>query len=157
MDLFGFAKDVGKRLFRTEDDAVDKIKELIESNNPGVKDLGVEFDNGIVSLSGECENNAAMQKCVLLAGNVQGVADVYATKMTVKPQPAAEAAAAAAKAAPEQKVEIYEIKSGDTLGKIAKQFYGKAGAYMRIFEANRGVIDDPNKIYPGQKIQIPLD
>ena len=87
MDLFGFAKDIGRRIFRTEDEAVDKIRELIESNNPGVTDLEVEFDNGIVSLGGVCDSTAAMQKCVLLAGNVKGVVDVYANKMTVKPQP----------------------------------------------------------------------
>ncbi|MDH3988527.1 MAG: LysM peptidoglycan-binding domain-containing protein, partial [Gammaproteobacteria bacterium] len=47
--------------------------------------------------------------------------------------------------------------SGDTLGAIARKFYGKASAYTRIFEANREIISDPNKIYPGQKIRIPLD
>ena len=61
--------------------------------------------------------------------------------------------------APEEvsKDEFYEIKSGDTLGAIAKHFYGNAGQYMRIFEANREIISDPDKIYPGQKIRIPLD
>ncbi|MEM8546881.1 MAG: peptidoglycan-binding protein LysM [Pseudomonadota bacterium] len=161
MDLFGFAKDIGKRLFNTEDEAVGKIKELIESNNPGVENLGVEFDNGIVSLSGECVSRAAAQKCALLAGNVQGVSDVYTSKMTVKapPAPAAQEAAETAPAVEEEaaeRVELYVIKSGDTLGKIAKEFYGKASAYMEIFEANREVIQDPDKIYVGQTIRIPL-
>lgn len=157
MDLFGFAKDVGRRLFNTEDDAVDKIKELIESNNPGVKDLGVEFDNGIVSLSGHCASGAAMQKCALMAGNVQGVADVYTNKMTIDPPPTPiKAPNEVAPAAPvEEAVELYVIKSGDTLGKIAKEFYGKASAYMEIFEANKEVIEDPDKIYVGQTIRIP--
>lgn len=158
MDLFGFAKDVGRRLFNTEDDAVDKIKELIENNNPGVKDLGVEFDNGIVSLSGHCASGAAMQKCALMAGNVQGVADVYTSKMTIEPPATPVAApnqAAAPEAPVEEEVELYVIKSGDTLGKIAKEFYGKASAYMDIFEANREVIEDPDKIYVGQTIRIP--
>ena len=52
---------------------------------------------------------------------------------------------------------VYEIKSGDTLGAVAKHFYGKASLYTRIFEANRDIVDDPNTIYPGQKIRIPLD
>lgn len=164
MDLFGFAKDVGRRLFKTEDEAVDKIRELIEQNNPGVENLGVEFENGVVSLSGACETAAAMQQCALIAGNVEGVADVYVNRMTVKAasRPAAEAtseapAAPAAPAAPEVSDELYVIKSGDTLGKIAKEFYGKASAYMKIFEANRGVIDNPDRIYPGQTIRIPRD
>lgn len=160
MDLFGFAKDVGRRLFNTEDDAVDKIKELIEQNNPGVTDLGVEFENGIVSLSGECDSGAAMQKCALLAGNVQGVQDVYTNRMTVKapPESAPEAQAEAqTEAEPAEKIELYVIESGDTLGGIAKKYYGKASAYMRIFEANREVIQDPDKIFVGQTIRIPLD
>ncbi|MFK8053300.1 MAG: LysM peptidoglycan-binding domain-containing protein [Woeseiaceae bacterium] len=166
MDLFGFAKDVGRRLFNTENDAVDKIKELIEQNNPGVKDLGVDFDNGIVSLTGECASTAARQKCALLAGNVQGVSDVYVNKMTLSPAAMAAAAkavaekqaveaAAEAEAEAEEQVELYVVKSGDTLGKIAKEFYGKAGAYMKIFEANAGIIDNPDKIYVGQTIRIP--
>ena len=43
----------------------------------------------------------------------------------------------------------------DTLSKIAKQYYGDANKYPRIFEANREVIKDANLIYPGQKIRIP--
>jgi 1-acyl-sn-glycerol-3-phosphate acyltransferase len=54
-------------------------------------------------------------------------------------------------------VEYYEIVSGDTLSGVAKKFYGKGSAYMRIFEANREVIKDPDKIYVGQKIRIPID
>lgn len=52
-------------------------------------------------------------------------------------------------------VDYYTIQSGDTLSKIAQRFYGNASAYPKIFEANREVIEDPNKIYPGQKIRIP--
>jgi nucleoid-associated protein YgaU len=49
----------------------------------------------------------------------------------------------------------YTIKSGDTLSKIAKQYYGNANEWNRIYEANRGVISNPDKIFPGQKIVIP--
>jgi nucleoid-associated protein YgaU len=51
--------------------------------------------------------------------------------------------------------EIYEVKSGDSLSKIAKRVYGKAGAWKRIFEANTDIIKDPDKIFPGQKLKIP--
>ena len=59
--------------------------------------------------------------------------------------------------APAQTVatQYYIIQSGDTLSKIAQRFYGNASAYPKIFEANREVIEDPDKIYPGQKIRIP--
>lgn len=50
---------------------------------------------------------------------------------------------------------IYEVVSGDSLSKIAKQFYGDAAKYPKIFEANRDQLKDPNVIKPGQKLKIP--
>jgi nucleoid-associated protein YgaU len=58
--------------------------------------------------------------------------------------------------AEKEKVEYY-ITSGDNLSKISKQFYGNPNKYNRIFEANREVIKNADKISPGQKIRIPLD
>jgi nucleoid-associated protein YgaU len=49
----------------------------------------------------------------------------------------------------------YTVKSGDTLGKIAKEQLGNAGAYMKIFDANKDVLSDPDKIKPGQVLRIP--
>jgi nucleoid-associated protein YgaU len=49
----------------------------------------------------------------------------------------------------------YTVQSGDTLSKISKQFYGDANDYMKIFEANRGQLTDPDKIRPGQVLEIP--
>lgn len=53
---------------------------------------------------------------------------------------------------PEQ---TYTVVSGDSLSKIAKQFYGKASLWPRIFEANKDQIKNPDLIYPGQKLRIP--
>jgi len=50
---------------------------------------------------------------------------------------------------------IYEVVSGDSLSKIAKREYGNANEWKRIYEANRDLLDDPDKIYPGQKLKIP--
>jgi nucleoid-associated protein YgaU len=50
---------------------------------------------------------------------------------------------------------IYEVQSGDSLSKIAQAEYGNAHDWPRIFEANKDVLKDPNKIYPGQKLRIP--
>ena len=50
---------------------------------------------------------------------------------------------------------VYVVVSGDSLSKIAQREYGKAGDWTRIYEANRGLIKDPDKIFPGQKLQIP--
>ena len=49
----------------------------------------------------------------------------------------------------------YTVQSGDTLSKIAKEFYGDAGSYMKIFQANRNQLDNPNQIRPGQQLVIP--
>jgi nucleoid-associated protein YgaU len=51
--------------------------------------------------------------------------------------------------------EVYVVKSGDSLSKIAKQHYGNANEWKRIFEANTDVVKDPDKIFPGQKLKIP--
>jgi nucleoid-associated protein YgaU len=49
----------------------------------------------------------------------------------------------------------HEVKSGETLSKIALQYYGDASLYPKIFEANRDVLKDPNRIKIGQRLRIP--
>lgn len=49
----------------------------------------------------------------------------------------------------------YVVQKGDTLSKIAEEFYGDKMLYPKIFEANRDILTDPNKIKPGQKLRIP--
>lgn len=62
----------------------------------------------------------------------------------------------ASSTAPDAQVfETYVVVSGDSLSKIAKHHYGDANAWRRIFEANSDVLDDPDKIFPGQKLKIP--
>jgi len=51
--------------------------------------------------------------------------------------------------------QTYTVQKGDTLSHIAKQFYGNAGAWNRIFEANRDQLDNPDLIQPGQVLKIP--
>lgn len=53
--------------------------------------------------------------------------------------------------------QTYEVKGGDTLSKISKQFYNDSDEYMRIFYANRDKLNDPDKIQVGQKLVIPPD
>lgn len=145
MGLFDFAKDFGKKLFGIKDNPADKIKEHILESNPGVDPLDVQFDDGKVTLAGECSSRDAFEKCILMAGNVKGVTEISAEHLNA-PEPEVEV-----------KVEYYVIESGDSLSKIAKQYYGNAMDYPKIFEANREVIKDPDLIYPGQKIRIPMD
>lgn len=144
MALFGlldFAKDLGRKLFSKDDEAPTKIKEHIEEDNPGIEALDVAFDNGVVKLSGKTMSPEALEKVVLMAGNVQGVERVEVEGVDAPTL--------------DDKVQFYVIERGDTLSGIAKQFYGKASLYPKIFEANREVIKDPDLIFPGQKIRIP--
>jgi nucleoid-associated protein YgaU len=142
MGLFDFVINQGKKLFGKDDDPAEKIKQEIEASNPGIKNLNVEFKDGQVSLSGDAASAEAMEKAVLIAGNVQGVEKVSADQVHAPPQSG--------------KVDYYVIQQGDTLSAVAKKFLGNANDYPKIFEANREVIKDPNLIYPGQKIRIPL-
>lgn len=50
---------------------------------------------------------------------------------------------------------VYVVVSGDSLSKIAQREYGNANQWNRIYEANRDILKDPDKIYPGQKLRIP--
>ena len=88
MGLFDFVKSIGEKVFGGGDDPAQKIKEHIESRNPGIKDLNVDFKDGQVSLSGNADNAEAMEKAVLLAGNVQGVGDAKAEKIQAPEQKA---------------------------------------------------------------------
>jgi phage tail protein X len=136
MGLFNFIKEIGNKLFNKEEEAAEKITAHILENNPGIEQLGVIYKDGIVTLSGIAANAEAAQKAILMAGNVKGVTDVI-TKLDI-----ANASGPAA-----------VVPASDDAGVKAML----EPENTRIFEANREVIKDPDLIYPGQKIRIPLN
>ncbi len=141
MGLFDFVKDAGAKIFGKEDKS-EKIQEMLENEfGDHISQLEVRVEEDVVYLSGVCDTAATKEKAILIAGNVEGVAGVNDDKF-LAPQP-------------QQKVTFYTVKSGDSLSKIAKHFYGNAMLYGKIFDANREVIKNPDLIYPGQKIRIP--
>jgi len=77
---------------------------------------------------------------ILSLGNVGGIASVDDRISVDKEEPAAE---------------FYTVKKGDSLSKIAKRYYGDPMKYKQLFEANRPLLKDPNKVFPGQQIRIP--
>jgi len=165
MGMLDFVKEAGEKLFghgqaqaaMTEakaapDDqakvqaanaaAGDAILEYIKSQNLSATGLTVTFDGATTTASvfGVAPDQATREKIVLCCGNVAGVSKVN-DMMSVD------------QSAPEAK--YYTVVSGDNLSKIAKAQYGDANKYMTIFEANKPMLSDPNKIYPGQKLRIP--
>jgi nucleoid-associated protein YgaU len=148
MGLFDFASDIGKSIFGSDDeDAGEQLAAHIEADNPGIEGLEIEVDGETAVIKGEAESSDAMEKAVLMAGNALGITSVEAGELST---PADEVA-------PESETQYYEIQSGDSLWKIAAQFYGTGTKHEALFEANREVIQDPNLIFPGQKIRIPAD
>jgi nucleoid-associated protein YgaU len=112
-----------------------------------LRQLGITIEGGTltvqgdeVTITGQASDNAEREKAILVLGNTKGIARVN-DQMNV--------------ASPQAQSQFYEVKSGDTLSKIAKQFYGDANRYSAIFEANKPMLKDPDEIYPGQTLRIP--
>ena len=160
MSLISFIQDAGEKLFghpkaaptasapppdiaALNATAGQAIEKYIASQNLKADGLDVAYDGAsqTVTVSGVAADQATKEKIVLCCGNVSSVAKVN-DMLTV--------------AAPAEPESTYrEVKSGDTLSKIAKDAYGDANAYMKIFEANKPMLSNPDKIYPGQMLRIP--
>jgi nucleoid-associated protein YgaU len=164
MGLLSFFKDAGEKLFgkgqaqaaqqaaaadpspekvaAANNAAAGAIETYIRSMNLDATGLMVEFDaaSSTVTVRGIAPDQATKEKILLCCGNVAGVVAVN-DQLTVE-QPVDES-------------QYYTVKSGDSLSKVAKEYYGNANAYMQIFEANKPMLSHPDKIYPGQTLRIP--
>lgn len=152
MGLGSFLKNVGEKLFgggETAEEQAKKVRDHVAKYGFDVSGLTFTVANDKVTISGEAKDWEQKSKIYVAAGNVEGI-DGVTDNMTVKAAPV-EAAAPAQVAQPK----YHTVQSGDTLSKIAKEVYGDVNAYNRIFEANRPMLSDPDKIYPGQVLVIP--
>lgn len=162
MGLFDFVKEAGSKLFGGDDtggakaaapaadpkaarEAADRrraaaLVKLVEGFGFEVADLTVKVEGETATLKGQVASQELREKVVLAVGNVSGISRVD-DRLTV--------------GAPEPEAAFYTVVRGDTLSKIAKQHYGNANKYMVIFEANRPMLEHPDKIYPGQVLRIP--
>ena len=155
MGVFSFLKGVGASVFGGGNNAADVEKLLAENLGNRIQGLKAEVSDAKVALSGICDCLPTKEKAILLSGNVKGIETVDGDKLEVSSAGSAAQQPATAELIENEESRFYEIKSGDTLSKIAKQFYGNANKYPLIFEANREVIKHPDKIYPGQMIRVP--
>lgn len=131
-----------------------KVQDAIEQiggMNLGVKDLGAKVDGKFVTLTGEAASREDQSKVMEIFNQIVATENTLNTIRVVEPP----------KPEPEQVEEpveeIYEVVSGDTLSAIALKYYGNAQEYMKIFEANRDILDNPDLIKVGQKLRIPKE
>lgn len=158
MGLFSFIKEAGEKLFGGKEaqaatpeapsaealnaTAAAAITKYIEAQNLGLEGLQVAFDGSVgkVTVQGSAPTQAVKEKVTLCCGNVANVQSVENLMNVTNPEPEAQ---------------YHDVVRGDTLSAIAKKYYGNANKYPVIFEANRPMLSDPDKIYPGQKLRIP--
>ena len=158
MGLFSFIKEAGEKLFGGKEaqaataaapsadelnaKAAKAIEAYITAQNLGASALQVSYDGaqGKVTVQGTAPTQAAKEKITLCCGNVASVTSVENQMSVTNPEPEAQ---------------YHDVVSGDTLSGIAKKYYGDAGKYPKIFEANKPMLSNPDKIYPGQKLRIP--
>ncbi len=167
MGIFSFAKDIGDKIFNRDDDKHDaKVETKADANVPAkasepsaqsvaslllrriqqqnlnISNLKVKYNGSTdtAEISGHAKTQADREKAIIAIGNVQNVAKVI-DNIDIEED------------APEST--MYTVKSGDSLSKVAQNVYGSSADYMKIFEANKPMLSDPNKIYPGQVLRIP--
>ena len=165
MGMFSFIKEAGEKLFghkevedtaakaATDAAAAEHLLQLnagaaqgiatyIAAQNIDIEGMVVEFDGatGTVTLQGTASSQEDSEKAALCCGNVGGVSQV--NNLIAVSDSAGES-------------QFHDVVRGDTLSAIAKEYYGNAGKYPVIFEANKPMLSHPDKIYPGQKLRIP--
>ncbi|MEM1148899.1 MAG: peptidoglycan-binding protein LysM [Pseudomonadota bacterium] len=146
MGVFKFALNKGKEIIaernRVAEKAIAKEVEDLGLDDGLGKDFKVTVSGKQVKLEGGVPDLETKEKLILAAGNVQGIGEVE-DSMKVKSR---------AKVADSV---FHTVKSGDTLSKLAKKYYGDAMRYPDIFDANTPMLKHPDKIYPGQVLRIP--
>ncbi len=156
MGLFSFLKNAGAKIFKkkaveaapTEAAAEAVAPEIskIQALEGELSRLGIPVSNlsldisEQITVSGETPTNADREKIILALGNIEGVGCVDDRLAVTNPEPEAT---------------FYTVKKGDSLSLISKAQYGDPMKYNAIFEANKPMLEHPDKIYPGQVLRIP--
>ena len=156
MGLFDFVKGIGKKNTAPAEpqpqpavpsepsaqEVANQLLGLVKSLGLGVEGLSVTYNGAsdLATIKGQVKSQADKEKIILAVGNVDHVAQVDDQMTVVEPAPESQ---------------FYTVQSGDNLSKIAKQYYGDANQYNKIFEANQPLLKNADDIYPGQVLRIP--
>jgi nucleoid-associated protein YgaU len=145
MSIFSFVKEAGEKLIDLltpgNANASEQLKEHISKVGLGNPNVQATVDGDKVTVTGEVGSQEEKEKILLAVGNIAGVGSVD-DQITV-PGPVVVAA------------KFVTVVKGDTLSAISLRVYGDANKYNKIFEANKPMLKDVNKIYPGQSLRIP--
>lgn len=148
--IFDFVKSAGEKMMnfftndQSNEEKATQINQFVSKLGLDVNNFTVEVNDDQAKICGEACDAATKEKTIIAVGNVEGIAKVE-DHLTVP---------AAVEATVEAPV-FYTVKSGDTLSKISKSYYGDPMQYNTIFEANTPMLSHPDKIYPGQTLRIP--
>lgn len=146
MSIFSFVKEAGEKLIDLltpgNANASEQLKEHISKVGLGNPNVQATVEGDKVTVTGEVATQEEKEKILLAVGNIAGVGSVD-DQITV----AGGATLVAAK--------FVVVEKGDTLSAISLRVYGDANKYQKIFEANKPMLKDENKIYPGQSLRIP--
>lgn len=120
----------------------EELKKEIERKGLDASKIEIAVEGDKVKLGGKAASTSDAEKIVLAVGNTKGVSQVESNIVVGKT---------------ETESFFYKVRQGDTLWKIAENQYGsgKGGKFEEIFAANRPLLSDPDKIYPGQVLRIP--
>ena len=171
----GFMDKLGKILGGDKSAAAETVKGPSATlREHGIDPSNLKFgfgQDGSVTVSGQVANQAECDRICEVVGeiaNVSGVKNnltIGAPEPVAVPEPVAEPEVAVTEAVvadepvvtpqDEKPGRTYTVESGDTLWAIAEKMYGSGGKYMKIFEANTSILENPDKIRPGQELVIP--
>ena len=141
MGLWSFVKDAGKKVFGGGDDEEvtgAALKDELKVLGLDSDDLEITVEGDKVKVSGKAVSQEMREKVILAVGNVEGVAAVEDDVSGGDADPV-----------------FHTVAKGDTLWAVSEKALGKGSRYMEIFEANKPMLSDPDKIYPGQVLRIP--
>lgn len=150
MGLLSFLKGVGEKVLKKEETATpapeaeplraSALLAHVKSLGLSYNKLTVKTSGDTVTIEGEVAKQEDAEKIALAVGNVEGV-QLVDNRLSV--------------ATPSPEATYHTVEKGDTLSKIAQKVYGDMMKYPVIFEANKPMLSDPDKIYPGQVLRIP--